>query len=291
MVLGLTLLFLAWGCNDDPTSLGSNLIPNQDLINATKVNSLDLNFEQKSKYYATDSLLLSSSTRIFLGKSGNVQSTMLMKFYMFFADSIQEAIRGDSLVLLSSTVEMEPLYAYGDIENTFDFTVHKINGDWNSLEFGKNELDLLDYDVNDIKTNYKNDGDSLITFDVDNALVEEWMTLAANDEQESNFGLYFDIVEGSNKILGFPAISTTYDTVLTRLKLIVQVPNNYIDTISVQVTSDVHVVLGDNPNTSTNNIFVQGGIPVRSDLFIDVSQIPENAIINNATLTLYGDDN
>lgn len=290
LFISLTFVVLFVSCNDDPTSLGSDLIPNQDFINATKVNSVDLNFEQKSKYHNTDSLSLTSASKIFLGKSGNVQSTMLMKFFMFFPDSIQNAILGDSLNLLSSVVEMEPFYVYGDKENSFDFTVHKINSDWNSLDFGETDLEALDFDITDLKSNYKNEGDSLITFDIDKDVVQNWMELAANSQQENNYGVYFNLKEGSNKILGFPSISTLYDSVLTRLKLIVEVPNNYTDTLTVQVTADVHVVSGDLPNTVKDNIFVQGGIPVRSDIFIDVSQIPQDAIINQATLMLYVDD-
>jgi hypothetical protein len=244
-LLSLTALLVIVGCNDDPTSLGSNLIPDQDLINSKKVNSYDLNFEQKSKSYDTDSLSLTNATKVFLGKSGNVESTMLMKFLMFFPDSIQDAILADSLNLISSSVIMQPLYVYGDKENNFDFTVHEINSEWNSLDFGKIELDLLDIDLaNNIKTEYKNSGDSLITFDIDKELVKNWMVLAANSQQEDNLGVYFNFKEGSNKILGFPAISSLYDSVLARLELVVEVPNKFKDTLTVQVTSDVHVVRG-----------------------------------------------
>ena len=168
----LTLLF--FGCNDDPTSLGSNLIPNQDLINATKVNSVDGLFEQKSKFYDTDSLALTGATKLFLGKNDNVESTMLMKFYMFFPDSIIDGILGDSLRLISSSVEMHPFYVYGDKNNAFDFKVHEITSDWNSLEFGKIELNSLSYEGGtDVSSNRVNDWDSVITFDLDKDLERE----------------------------------------------------------------------------------------------------------------------
>ncbi|MDA3861971.1 MAG: hypothetical protein PF445_12185 [Melioribacteraceae bacterium] len=279
-------------CDDDPTSLGSNLLPDQDLINVFMINSIDSSFQQKSKFYDTDTLALSSSSKMFLGKNGNVESTMLMKFYMFFPDSIKEAILGDSLILNSAVIELEPIFTYGDENNTFEYTVHEITNDWNSLEFGKNEFELLTYNEDDISSNHQSVGDTsiIMSFDIDKDLVTNWLSLSANETQEENFGVYFNYSSATDKILGFPAISTQYDTVLTRLKMIVEVPGNFVDTLTVEVTSDAHVVLGEMPTSNNQNIFVQGGIPIRSDLFIDVSKIPDYSIINKATLKLFVDE-
>jgi len=289
------LLIASISCDDGPTSLGTNLLPEQDLINAHKINSVDLSFLQKSKFYDTDSLSLASAARIFLGKNGNVESTMLMKFYMFFPDSITDAIKGDSLVLNSAVIEMEPLYTYGDENNSFNFTVHEITNDWNSLEFGKNELELLTYNPEDISSNHQSSGDTSITFtfDIDKEIITNWLKQSAEETQaDENFGIYFNYDNSTDKILGFPAISPEYDSVLTRLVMIVEVPGNFIDTLTVQVTSDVHVVnkIFELDIPSNQSIYAQGGIPIRSNLFIDVSTIPEYAIINRATLKLFVDE-
>lgn len=273
-------------CDDDPTSLGINLLPDQDFVNASRINSLDFNFEQKSFFYDTDSLSLANATKIFLGKNGNVESTMLMKFYMFFPDSIIDAINADSLVLKSAKIEMEPIYTYGDEGNYFDFALHEVTNDWNSLEFGKTELIDLTYNNEDVSSNRIFE-DSLITFDIDKNLVQNWLKLAAEENQAENYGVYFNFDAASDKVLGFPAISSLYDSVLTRLIMIVEVPDKFTDTLSVQVTSDVHVVERTMEISNDQNIFIQGGIPIRSNLFIDVSQIPENSIINKATIKLF----
>jgi len=277
-------------CDDEPTSLGSNLLPNQDLINAVQINSLDSAFSQKAKFYDSDTLDLATATMVYLGKNDNVESTMLMKFLFFFPDSIKDAILGDSLVLKSAVVEMYPNYTKGNSNNYFDFSVHEILEDWNSLEFSKDDLAALQFNSEDISSNHINDGDTLITFDINKTLVESWLDLYAAETQETNYGVYFNYKSSTDKILGFPAISTSDDSSLTILKLIVEVPNNYIDTITAVVTSDAHVVKGTLPVTSTKNIMVQGGIPIRSNLFVDVSKIPKYSIINKATLRLYIDD-
>lgn len=282
----LILLISLISCNDDPTSLGVNLLPEQDFINANTINSLDFNFEQKSLFYDTDSLSLANATKIFLGKNGNIKSTMLMKFYMFFPDSITDAINADSLNLISATMAMEPLYTYGEESNYFDFSLHEVTSEWNSLEFGKKELEVLMYNSEDVSSNRVIE-DSLITYDIDKTLVENWLKLSAEESQTDNYGVYFNFDAATDKVLGFPAISTIYDSVLTRLIMIVEVPGKFTDTLSVQVSSDVHVVETTMEISSDQSIFVQGGIPIRSNLFFDVSQIPNNSIINRATIKLF----
>jgi len=277
-------------CDDNPTSLGSNLLPNQDLINVTQINSLDAAFEQKARFYNTDTLDLASSTKIFLGKNGNVESTMLMKFLFFFPDSIKKAILGDSLVLKNAFIEMQPIYTKGNTNNSFDFTVHEIAEDWNSLDFTIANLEALQFNNENVSSNHDFSNDTLITLDLNKALVENWMKLFSSETQEANYGVYFNFTNTTDKILGFPAISSAEDTRLTRLKLIVEVPNNYTDTLTAIVSSDVHVVKGKLPATNNNNIFVQGGIPIHSNLFVDVSKVPKYSIINKATLKLHVDE-
>jgi len=277
-------------CDDNPTSLGSNLLPNQDLINVTQINSLDAAFEQQARFYNTDTLDLASSTKIFLGKNGNVESTMLMKFLFFFPDSIKKAILGDSLVLKNAFIEMQPIYTKGNSNNSFDFTVHEIAEDWNSLDFTIANLEALQFNSENISSNHDFSNDTLITLDINKTLVENWMKLFSSETQEANYGVYFNFTNTTDKILGFPAISSAEDTRLTRLKLIVEVPNNYTDTLTAIVSSDVHVVKGKLPATNNNNIFVQGGIPIHCNLFIDVSKVPKYSIINKATLKLHVDE-
>jgi len=179
-------------CDDNPTSLGSNLLPNQDLINVTQINSLDAAFEQQARFYNTDTLDLASSTKIFLGKNGNVESTMLMKFLFFFPDSIKKAILGDSLVLKNAFIEMQPIYTKGNSNNSFDFTVHEIAEDWNSLDFTIANLEALQFNNENVSSNHDFSNDTLITLDLNKALVENWMKLFSSETQEANYGVYFN---------------------------------------------------------------------------------------------------
>ncbi len=288
-ILTSALISILVSCNDDISSIGNDLLPNQDIIDILFINSEEGAFEQQSKYY-TDSLSLNTSSVLLLGKHDNVESTMMMKFLIFLPDSIKEAVNDGTLEILSSTMEIEPIYTYADKSNYFDFNVHEINSSWNSLTFDKDSLSSLSYDNNDLSSN-RNYSDTLISFDFDKELTQDWLKYSAAEEQASNNnGVYFNFEASSDKIVGFPAISYEEDEKLARLRIVVEVPGNFLDTMVVEVTSDVHIVLGELPVGNQENIFIQGGIVVRSNLMIDVSQIPDNTIINKAILKISYDE-
>ncbi|VAX25124.1 hypothetical protein MNBD_IGNAVI01-2162 [hydrothermal vent metagenome] len=287
VILPLLLVFIFISCSDEPNLVGADLLPHSDLLDIVQVNSLEAELQQQSKFYS-DSLNLTSSKVLLLGKHGNVESTMLMKFLIFLPDSLKEAVKNKTLQILSSTIEMDPIYTYADKSNPFDFTVHKINSSWNSLTFTKDSLASLDYEDVDRSSNRIYE-DTLITFNFDQELTKEWLELSTSADQASNKGLYFNYTPSSDKIIGFPAISYSDENKLARLKIIVEVPNSFVDTIVVQVTSDVHVIDGELPVGNSENIFIQGGISIRSSFKIDVSMIPDNTIINKATLRFYYD--
>ncbi len=289
LIITSALITILVSCTDEITSIGKNLLPNKDIIDILFINSEEGAFEQQSKYY-TDSLSLTTSSVLLMGKHDNVESTMLMKFLIFLPDSIKDAVNDETLQVLSSTMELVPIYTYADKSNHFDFNVHKINSTWNSLTFDKDSLSSLNYDDIDLSSN-RNYTDTLISFDFDKELTQQWLNYSAADDQASNNnGIYFNYEASSDKVVGFPAISYGVDNKLARLKIVVNVPGSFTDTVEVEVTSDVHVVLGDLPVGNQENIFIQGGIVVRANLMIDVSQIPDNTIINKATLKLSYDE-
>ena len=288
-ILTSALISILVSCTDDITSIGKDLLSNKDIIDILFINSEEGAFEQQSKYY-TDSLSLTTSSMLLLGKHDNVESTMLMKFLIFLPDSIKDAVNDGTLQVLNSTLEIVPIYTYADKSNYFDFNVHKINSAWNSLTFDKDSLENLNYDDIDLSSN-RNYTDTLISLDFDKELTQEWLNYSAADDQaNNNNGIYFNYEASSDKVVGFPAISYSEDNKLARLKIVVEVPGSFTDTVEVEVTSDVHVVLGDLPVGNQENIFIQGGIVVRANLMMDVSQIPDNTIINQATLKLSYDE-
>ena len=95
----------------------------------------------------------------------------------------------------------------------------------------------------------------------------------------------FKPTSNSERIFGLPAysVSTSGQTIM---EVEYEVPGEYVDTITAYISSDVHVVDGSLNETSDDIIVLEGGIGVRGLLKFDLSSIPVNSIINDATLEL-----
>ena len=70
-ILTSALISILVSCTDDITSIGKDLLSNKDIIDILFINSEEGAFEQQSKYY-TDSLSLTTSSMLLLGKHDNV---------------------------------------------------------------------------------------------------------------------------------------------------------------------------------------------------------------------------
>ena len=75
-LLVVTLTFLFISCNQDPTSVGSNLLSEQDKFTFQQLNSDSLNIPQKSSYYEYTPKL-GGSEYLLLGKTPYSESSIL----------------------------------------------------------------------------------------------------------------------------------------------------------------------------------------------------------------------
>jgi hypothetical protein len=101
----------------------------------------------------------------------------------------------------------------------------------------------------------------------------------------SNYGILLDPAVNSQKVLGFTAFNVNgIDD--PRLRIVVQKPGAYIDTLIGYIAADISVVLGEVQNTVTENLYLQTSLTSEVKLFFDVSVLPEDCVINSAKLTL-----
>ncbi len=60
----------------------------------------------------------------------------------------------------------------------------------------------------------------------------------------------------------------------------------FTDTIIGYVSSDISIVTGSLPSVGSENLSIQPSLSSEINLFFDLSKIPQNAVINSASLTL-----
>ena len=284
-------------CEDDPSSLGLENIPDGDKIGLLEINSVDVPMEQKSSFYNA-SLIDSTwdpgtSTRLLVGKNLDVTSSMLIMFRSGVADSIKEYYDNNKLTIQKAWIELLPVYTLGDKSEPFSLEVSKINSAWNSSLFDKDSLEqLVRPYISDTRT-ISDLNDTLITFEIPNEMANDWLVGSIKDSTELNYGLLFEPTSSSNKILGFYSlhqdnVSNGFDNIPVA-KIEINKTGSGLDTLLFYSSRDVHVVDGNIPSDDGTFIYLQGGFPLRANYYIDISAIPEHSIIVDAELEFHYD--
>lgn len=282
LVVLINVLLLI-SCNDTPTDIGSDLL-NQDEVQVLKFNSSVDSMYQYSKSFKTN-VSLTSADWILLGKAENVTSHIMLKFVFASPDTLQKDIVENKINVLDSWVELNKVYTFGNQNAQFDYEAHKVNQEWTSLAFNADSFATLNYDPSDLSSLHNIQNDSTYSFHLSPSLVSEWLLSNADTNLAVNNGLLISPKSNTNKILGFTAynINATNDP---RLKVVIEKPGVYQDTLTGYVASDLSVVIGDIPDVGAENIVVQSSLVAESKIFFDMKSFPTNSTINSATLTL-----
>lgn len=269
-----------FNCSDEPTSIGGNLL-DDDIINLKTITSVDDTLTQSSSYFHRK-VSLGSADRLMIGKSDDdINASILIKFQTALPDSIAEDIRNNNITVNSAVLQLNQVYRFGEESAPFDFTIHKVTSDW-ALDFTADSA--LSYELDDL-TITKEINDSITTVTIDNQLVFGWLQISADTSLPDDKGLYLKPAEGTQKVLGYQALTSSFVD-FPVVSVVIEKPGAYIDTINFVTTSDVGVIEGNLPDVSNENIPLRSGFVINSKLVFDVSKVPENVIVNNAELIL-----
>ena len=287
----LSLIIIAFACNDEPNSVGNALIPTGDRIVFQKIDSYNNGFIQNFSSFQKDSLFYGTSERILLGSYKNLSIDMLIGFGILFPDSIKDGLTKNEITLKSSWIEMKPNYWIGD-KSHFEFSVKEINQSWTSNDFNNDTLNAVKSSLGNeilVQDSYSF-SDSLIKFSIDNQVINKWVMQSADNSLAKNNGLYFSPISNTG-IVGFQAIARYITSDYIILNMVFEKQGTILDTIKAVQSLDLHVVTSTEPNNNDNNsIILQSSSAMRGKLWFDVSSVPTNAILNKATLTLFIDE-
>ncbi|MFI5236333.1 MAG: hypothetical protein ACHQLA_00165 [Ignavibacteriales bacterium] len=285
----LTVITLFLSCNDEPSSIGIEILGSDFIIVKTFDSQIDT-IEQSSSFFRRV-VPLGSSAWIMIGKyqtsSQTLASSSLLKFIFSLPDSIEEDITQDSINVLDSWVILTNSYVYGDTLSTMNFTTHQINSNWNSATFTIDDLPSLQYDPDDASSEFSA-SDTLYSFHLDESLVYSWMKNSVDTSLSKNYGIYLEPTAASNKVIGFQALTTT-SSKAAKLFVVIEKPGVYIDTINGLIATDVSAVAGSEPNFSSGLIAAQSSVTLNSKLNFDVGVLPVGLVINKAELILTSD--
>ena len=279
----ISISFIA--CEDEPSSIGIELV-GSDLVVVRTFDSQFDTLDQNSSFHKKV-IQLGSSTKILVGKHGNIEASSLLKFIFGLADTLKDDIIAGDLDVNEAWIELTNEYVFVDSNEVMEFTVHKVNTSWDHFAFTIDSLPKLSYEMNDISSN-EEITDSNYVFNIDPAVILGWMKNAADTSLEKNHGIYLKPAANSGKVVGFQALTPT-SSEAAKLTLVIEKPGSYVDTINGFIFADVSVVDGDLPVLPPENIVVQSSVSVNSIISFDLTDVPEGVIINNAELIIQRD--
>ncbi len=288
-ILGLIGVLIS-GCKDDPTSIGEQLIPEEDKISIFASNSNDNDINQNSRSFReTDEF--SFASRSLLGMIDQSKYTTLSKFTMSIPDSVRSAVDSGKLAITKTWMELPVDYRLGERSAPFSFTVHEIISSWSAIGFNSDSLAQLQYRSENLASNIVEEGDTLVTLDFDNDIIMNWIEQIMAGDFINIPGIILIPEMSSQKVLGFRAVGTSApESGIPTIYSVVEVPGELLDTLIATPFSDVYVPEGPDLVEKEERIYVQGANIYRSNLLFELSELPENITINNSVLRLYVDD-
>jgi hypothetical protein len=288
-ILPLVFLLYIYGCSDDPSSLGVGLLGPDD-VDVMELNSLTDSLNQTSSF-VQKIITLGTAQKFLLGSANGLTAHAFIRFNISLTAEEKSLLAVDSLEVVSAKISFYPIYQFGDSTASFDFKAFQIKSDWNPQLIKGDSLQSLDVDSSISQIHSVVKTDTLITFLLKDELALQWLKAEAAIDTVTNkeYGLYFKPENGTNKILGFQAYSSTSDYQAKITYLMKKKGAIDPDTVVFTVLSDTHVLFGDFPQISSNNIMVQGGTGYKSRIYFDLSKLPPHAVINSANLILSKD--
>lgn len=288
----ITSLIL-FSCNDEPTSIGSNLL--QDTVTVYPLST------------STQRLITGDSTFLFhintvnkgvlhIGKANGVTALSLVRFNEPIKNS-DKSNKYDFLVnytidkIISCKIKLfTKRYTFGDSTNpnALSFKVYAVNKEWSNKDTWetldkKNIIDKSNEVASFNGSITQKDTMDVIELDLDKNLflewVKKWYNYKLGDSSSIVWGLAFVPDDNSSVIRQFAGASL--DT-----SLIVK----YLDSTGAEATLGINAAL-DKPfykieSFEKNELAIQGATTLRGLLFFDISMIPPMSAIHSAQFAI-----
>ncbi|MFQ5797463.1 MAG: DNRLRE domain-containing protein [Bacteroidota bacterium] len=257
------LAVVSLSCSDEPNAVGIGVLPPDDLV------SIDTVVIREATSVTFKQFISPNDRSLLIGTYRGYEARTLIRF-----PSLPDTL-GD---VLSTSLHMKPIYTFGDSTTSLRFTVHKIlipwgetTATWDSVTAGSFYEATPHGDF------------AQIVSDTTGIQVPLDTTLVNGVDQ---FGILLLPEAGLSIIKGFASFQSNQPILRPRLETIYE-RNGRRDTITTNDSLDLYVAnvdleVGANPEL----MYVQAGVSYRSRLRFDLSAIPVNAIVHNATLEL-----
>ena len=138
-LIAVSLTFVLISCNQDPTSVGSNLIAQKDKFTFQQFDSQQSDVHQNTSYYPFTPKL-GTSEYVVVGKTPDIESSIMYRYQIVLPDTTLAAVNSGSVKVKDAWVQTRTRYTIGDKSAPFDFTVHQIRSAWTAPGFDRDSM-------------------------------------------------------------------------------------------------------------------------------------------------------
>ncbi len=277
VLIPLLLLMIIQSCANDPNDLGLNYISSNDTIGVRYLDSqsdtisiTSTNYRNYINNYLADLLLT--------GKYQNYDSKALLKFYNLPTDK-------DSAKIISAVLTLRyGNYYFREKTGLTDFNVYSVLSNLNYTTITYDSVSSSDFGTTALG-NYNGvvADSSSISLTLNNNLVKDWFEVAADTSYPvKNNGIALIPNMSSSVIKGFYLINNDPDLIPT--VRVVLSKNNVTDTVIVNASVGLSLSNAPSSIIPADRFLLQNGIAYRNILKFDLTKLPPNVIINNASL-------
>lgn len=277
LIFLLLLVCLIQSCENSPNDLGYVLLPTTDTNGVRMLDSQTDSMQITSNNYK-EFINTSGSKNMLVGYYQNYQAKALLKFTNIDQNFDSAKVLSAILVLRNSG------YFFKDNIGLTSFNLYRVNTNFNYSAVTFDSVSSSDFGSVTLGSYSGNLGDTgAINITLDNQTAKDWLEYAADSGYAiKNYGIGLIPNLNSNTIKGF--YSGINSSELIPNVEIIFTKNNIEDTIIL--TNSEFVSLSDAPYAiiPADRFILQNGIAYRNILNFDLNKLPDNVIINNATL-------
>jgi hypothetical protein len=268
------------GCQNNLTDEGMEYISSDTLgtlLLDSQIDSLQITSSSFIKYINT-----TKSKSMFVGKYGNYESKVLMKFNGIPSNY-------DTSTVLSAKLNLRYKKTfYQDSLGITSFNVYRIlnSYDLTTVTYDKFSSSDIGSDILGTYTGTLTDTNKF-SVTLDNQTVKNWLNYAHDTTYAvKNFGLALVANSSSTTIKGLYSPNHSDSLVVPVITIVLLNPAGRIDTVNLNYSDFVSLNYVPQVNTIPGRIIIQNGVAIKDIMHFDISKLPGKVIINQATLEL-----
>ncbi len=282
LLLGLLLLN---ACQEDPTSLGEDLIPDGDKLKKITVDTYTSDVSQSVISYSDESVEY-NAPRVLLGENTFAKSSAAMIIRSNNLKNIRLALESNNIDIYSTTLRLYPTYKSG--QEKLNFGTYWSFYDTTAFDITKDNIS--DYMGGDnIVESFNENNDTLISVDLNESFIKGWCKeitrLDKITEDSTVYSLLvLDPQSETDKVIGFEQVGSDFSPSLTVIYK--EVDEKKADTVVIPIISVYSVFDGKHQEPANGMFYLQGGLVSRAKLKFDLKDYYGNHLVQKATLEI-----